>query len=163
LVTQVVLSFLGPVTSHALLPRSTTLSMASKSFLERTRLEQEQLGLSAAELGSLLMQQWELPAGIIEPVRDIDRVLLTPCKAPASEQKARMAFCYLCARLGEMLAAGKISDLATFEIDREQGPDLFYFKTYLQQPGLERLQEMLRKPELVGAINAMVMAMQSRR
>jgi len=162
LVTQVVLNFLGPVTSHSLLPRSAALAMSSKSFLDRTRLEQEQLGLCAAELGSLLMQQWQLPQSIIDPVRDIDRVLLVPCSAAASPQQARMAFCYLCARLGEMLAYGKIKDLARFELAQEPGPDLYYLQTYLQQPGLERLQDALRRPELVAAINAMSMAMNSK-
>jgi HD-like signal output (HDOD) protein len=161
LVTQVVLNFLGPVTSHSLLPRSAALGMASKSFLERTRLEQEQLGLCAAELGGLLMQQWQLPQSIIDPVRDIDRVLLEPCTATATPQQARKAFCYLCARLGEMLAHGKIKDLARFELAQEPGPDLYYLQTYLQQPGLERLQEALRRPEIVSAINAISMAMHS--
>jgi HD-like signal output (HDOD) protein len=162
LVTQVVLSFLGPVTSHALLPRSVALTMASKSFLERTRTEQDQLGLSAAELGSLLMQKWQLPAGLIEAVRDSGLVLVTPCEAAPAPHSARLAFCYFCARMGDKLAAGQIRDLAACDWTQEPDPDLYYLQTWLQQPGLERLPEVLHTPELVTSINAMVLAMHAR-
>ncbi len=159
LVTQVVLSFLGPVTSHALLPKNVMLGMASKSFLERSRMEQEQLGLCASELGTLLMQQWELPPGITEPVRQMDLVLTTPCGQMPSPAQERQAFCYACARLGEKLAGGSLQDLAAYALEQDSDPDLYYLQSYLQLPALERMPEMLRKPALAGAIQAMVLAM----
>jgi HD-like signal output (HDOD) protein len=162
LVTQVVLSFLGPLTSHALLPRDVALGMPTHSFLERSRIEQDALGLCAGELGSLLMQKWELPPGVVAPVREMDRVLRTPCGPTPSTRQARMAFCYFCARLGELLALGSVQDLSGFVIVQEQGPDLYYFQTYLQQPGLEQLQDALHRPEMVGSINAMLRALQTR-
>lgn len=162
LVTQVVLSFLGHVASHSLLPKDMVMAMMSKGLLERSRAEQEHLGLCSAEIGSLLMQKWELPQSIIDKVRDIDQVLVTPCDAD-QERSTRMAFCYFCARLGEKLAYGQVSDLATFHLEREPGPEFFHFRSYLQQPALKRLNEFLHKPELVLSINSMVQSMQLRR
>lgn len=160
LVTQVVLSFLGPVTSHALLPRNVALTMAGKNFLERSRTEQEHLGLCASELGSLLMQQWALPAGISEPVRDMGRILVSPCEAAPAQRDVRLAFCYFCARLGEKLASGQVRDLAAYAWEQDPDPDLYYLQTWLQQPGLEHLRAALHMPELVNNINAMVLSMQ---
>jgi HD-like signal output (HDOD) protein len=163
LVTHVVLSFLGPVASHALLRKDLVLAMATRGLLERTRVEQEHLGLCAAEIGSLLMQRWDLPQSIIDRVRDIDLVLVTPCD-PLQEQRAtRMAFCYFCARLGEKLALGEVKELAAFDIEQEQSPEFFHLQSYLQLPALARLPEYVHLPELVSSINSMVQSMRIRR
>lgn len=163
LVTQVVLSFLGHVASHSLLPKELVVSMMSKGLLERSRLEQEQMGLCAAEIGSLLMQKWELPSSIIERVRDIDLVLVTPFDKSLGPRATRMAFCYFCARMGERLANGTVKDLAAFQLEQEQSTELFHLQSYLQLPDLARLNEFLHMPELVSSINSMVQAMQIRR
>jgi HD-like signal output (HDOD) protein len=163
LVTQVVLSFLGHVASHSLLPKELVVSMMAKGLLERSRVEQEQLGLCAAEIGSLLMQKWELPASIIERVRDIDLVLVTPFDKALGARGTRMAFCYFCARMGERLANGSVRDLAAFQLEQDQSAELFHLHSYLQQPGIARLNEFLHMPELVSSINTMVQAMQIRR
>jgi HD-like signal output (HDOD) protein len=163
LVTQVVLSFLGPVASHSLLRKDLVLSMATRGLLERSRVEQEHLGLCAAEIGSLLMQSWELPKIIIDQVRDIDLVLVTPFETIQVQRASRMAFGYFCARLGEKLANGEITDLATYHLEQEQGPEFFHLLTYLQVPALAGLPEFLHLPELVSSINAMVHSMKVRR
>jgi len=162
LVTHVVLSFLGQVASHSLLPRPVVTAMMRKGMLERSRIEQNELGLCAAEIGSLLMRQWELPAVIIDRVRAIDSVLLTPCEQAEKEHRTAMAFCYLCARLGEKLARGEVKDLGAFQLDQEQGPEFYRLQTYLQLPDLAGLNDLLRLPEVVVPINAMVYAMQQR-
>jgi HD-like signal output (HDOD) protein len=162
LVTHVVLSFLGQVASHSLLPRHVAKALVTKGMLERSRIEQDELGLCAAEIGSLLMQQWELPAVIIDRVRAIDSVLLTPCGPPAEDHRTARAFCYLCARLGEKLARGEVKDLGTYQLDQEQGPEFYYLQTYLQLPELASLRDLLHLREVVTPINAMVYAMQQR-
>jgi HD-like signal output (HDOD) protein len=158
----VVLSFLGHVASHSLLPKEMVLSMVAKGMLERARVEQRELGLSAAEIGSLLMREWKLPAPIVESVRDIDSVLVTPCDPTQAERSTRMAFCYICARLGERLAYGEIKDLAEFDLRQEQSVEFFHAHAYLRLPGLVRLNEFLHMPEVVKSINAMVFSMQVR-
>lgn len=163
LVTQVVLSFLGHVASHSLLPTKVVIPMMGRGLLERSRIEQEGLGLCAAEIGSLLMRQWELPASISERVRAIDMVLFTPCEQAPSEQATAMAFCYFCARLGEKLARGELQDLASFRLDQESGPEFFHLHGYLQLGALARLNDALKAPELVASINTMAHAMHMRR
>jgi HD-like signal output (HDOD) protein len=163
LVTQVVLSFLGPVASHSLLRKDVVLPMATRGLLERSRVEQEHLGLCAAEIGSLLMQSWELPKSIIDNVRDIDLVLVTPCDPLQQQRASRMAFCYFCARLGEKLAKGEVKDLAAYDLEQEPNPEFFHLQSYLQLPALTRLTEFLHMPELVSSINTMVHTMQVRR
>ena len=162
LVTQVVLSFLGHVASHSLLPKEMVLPMIAKGMLERARVEQRELGLSAAEIGSLLMREWKLPAPIVESVRDIDSVLVTPCDAAQMERSTRMAFCYICARLGERLAYGEIKDLAEYDLRQEPSVEFFHAHSYLRLPGLVRLNEFMHLPEVVKSINAMVFSMQVR-
>ena len=163
LVTQVVLSFLGPVASHSLLRRELVLSMSGAGLLERSLLEQEHLGLCAAEIGSLLMQSWKLPQSIIDNVRDIDLVLVTPPAMVTGQRASRMAFCYVCARLGEKLAQGDVTDLAAYDLAQEPGPEYFHLQSYLKRPELARLTEFIHLPELVSSINTMVQSMQIRR
>jgi len=163
LVTQVVLSFLGHVASHSLLPKSLVMPMMAKGMLERARVEQRELGLSAAEIGSLLMREWELPDSIVTHVRDIDSVLVTPCDSTQLQRSTRMAFCYVCARLGERLAYGEIKDLAAFDLLQEQSVEFFHVHSYLNLPTLARLNEFLHMPEVVASINAMVFNMQLRK
>jgi HD-like signal output (HDOD) protein len=163
LVTQVVLSFLGHVASHSLLRKDLVVAMMSKGLLERSRVEQDHLGLCAAEIGSLLMQKWELPQSIIDRVRDIDQVLLSPCDPALGQRSTNMAFCYFCARMGEKLSYGSVKDLATFQLEQEQSPEFFHLQSYLQQSGIARLNEYLHMPEVVTSINTMVQSMQIRR
>jgi HD-like signal output (HDOD) protein len=163
LVTQVVLSYLGQLAAYSLMQPDAVALIARHDLLDRMRAEQEQLGLSATEIGSLLMQEWALPQSIIEDVRGIDLILVTPADARNGQHGARLALCYLCARLGERLANGEIIDLGTFDLMAQESPDFHHVRTYLDQPGVKRLIEFLHFPEVVGAINQMVSAMQLRR
>jgi len=162
LVTQVVLSFLGHVASHSLLSRVQLQQMMAKGMLERARVEQRELGLCAAEIGSLLMREWALPEPIVEGVRNIDLTLVTPFDA-AHAERVNTAFCYICARLGERLAFGEIQDLATVDLAADASLEFFHVQSYLKQPPLSRMNELLQSPELVASINAMVRSMRVRR
>jgi hypothetical protein len=73
-----------------------------------------------------------------------------------------MAFCYICARLGERLAYGEIKDLAEFDLRQEQSVEFFHAHSYLRLPGLVRLNEFIHLPEVVKSINTMVFSMQVR-
>ena len=136
--------------------------MIAKGMLERARVEQRELGLVSAEIGSLLMREWKLPASIVENVRDIDAVLVTPCDLTQVQRSTRMAFCYICARLGERLACGEIKDLSEFDLRQEQSVEFFHTHSYLSLPGLARLNEFMHMPEVVKSINGMIFSMQIR-
>ncbi len=67
------------------------------------------MSLSAGEVGGLLMNAWGLPEALVNDVRAIDRVLVTPHRANdtvANRPASRVS--YLCARLGERLATGQM-------------------------------------------------------
>ena len=163
LVTQVVLSYLGQLATYSMLPPEVVLAIANQDLLDRAMAEQEHLGLSAAELGSLLLQEWTLPQAIIDDVRGIDLILVTPLSAAHAQHGARWALCYLCARLGGKLATGEISELGAFDLAAQDSPDFYHLRSYLDQPSISRLVEFLRFPDVVFSINQMVGAMQVRR
>lgn len=162
LVTQVVLSFLGQLATVSLMPGERSVWIAENGLLERASAEQAQLGLAAAEIGSLLMQEWGLPASLIEEVREIDQILLTPPALMAPQRRTRLALCYLCARLGERLALGSLSDLCAFDPATDSSAELFYLRSYLVLPELARLVEFLHAPELGKSIQQMRLAMRAR-
>jgi len=124
-VTQVVLSFLGQQAPASLLPPARLRDLASQGFLERAKIEQAELGLCAGAIGELLMRAWALPPNVSDEVRDIDRVLTTPAQAFKAQRGARLALCYLSARLGERLASGELRDFAAFDLAAEQSPEFF--------------------------------------
>lgn len=146
--THVVLSFLGQLAIASLL-RSQGLSMGvGQDMASRTLSEQEQLGLSASEVGFLLMREWELPTPIIDKVRAIDRMLVTPASELAAPQGPRLALCYLSARLGERLVQGQIARITDFDPATDAGPDFHCLRSHLAQPELARLTEHLHSPEV---------------
>ena len=162
LVTQVVLSFLGHLATAALLPPDSILWSPGKGLLERASAEQLRLGLSATEIGSLLMQEWGLPASLIAEVAGIDRMLVTPVDQIEQGPSARLALCYFCARLGERLALGGVSDLAAFDLGADASIDFFYLRGHLDSPRLARLAEFLQSTELIKSVHQMQLAFLAR-
>jgi HD-like signal output (HDOD) protein len=155
LATQLVLSFLGHLAAVSLMPSDRSLWVAQNGLLERASAEQAQLGLSAAELGALLMQEWSLPANLIDEVKDIDRVLVTPAEAIETKRSRALALCYLCARLGERLSLGSLEDLAAFDPDADSSVEFFHLRSHLDSPRLARLAEFLQAPDMVRSVKKM--------
>lgn len=152
LVTQGVLSFLGQLTMTALLPTSGPAWGPHADLLARTQAEQAALGLGAAEVGALLMQAWDLPTSIIDNVRDIDSLLVTPADSQDPRRGSRLALCYLCARLGERLAQGQLADLATWDVLGDSSVDMLHLQGYLDAPALARLPELLRSAAVLQVV-----------
>jgi HD-like signal output (HDOD) protein len=155
LVTHLVLSFVGQLATVSLLPAHAAVATAKLGLLGRVQQEQEHLGLASAEIGSLLMQEWTLPPSIVQDVHDIAAILVTPAAALDAQRGPRLALCYLCARLGERLALGTLSELSTFDPLTEPDPDFFHLQSYLAAPALARLMEHLHAPELQLAVAQM--------
>jgi len=107
-------------------------------------------------MGDLLMRAWALPPNVSDEVRDIDRVLTTPAQAFKAQRGARLALCYLSARLGERLASGELRDFAAFDLAAEQSPEFFFMRQHLADPELARLPEFLAAPELLSATRRMI-------
>jgi HD-like signal output (HDOD) protein len=159
LVSAVVLSFIGRLAITAAVSRGSLDSIAHGGLLARTVAEQKVLGLGAAQIGRLLMRDWGLPARIIDDAADIDGVLVTPVAGFAPDRAARLALCYLAARLGERLAGDEAATLAEFDLGNEDAPEFFHLRSYLALPQLARAQQAVRAPEVEAGVLRVLAAM----
>ncbi|GAB3186649.1 hypothetical protein GCM10027292_11690 [Hydrogenophaga aquatica] len=162
MVTQAVLSFLGHMVAMSLQPAEATLANARSGFLERTRREQETLGLCAGELGCLMMKQWEMPDAIIEDVRAVDRILTTPPKQLDSHRGLRLALSYYSARVAEKLATGEWADLSQAAPEALRGSEFFHLQThFMVHPRLKLLAQDFRDPAFVAEMTGMLQSVRS--
>lgn len=162
LVAQVLLSFLGHLATTTLLAERTGAAPpAAGNLLARTRAAQDTLGLGPAEIGGLLLQAWGLPATIVDGVRAIDRVLVTPAGALPASAGAQLALAHLCARLGEQLAAadapaaaspGGLAGLSAGLLEAEEN---FHLRAHLATPVLARLGDHLQASDLALAMQGL--------
>lgn len=158
-VSAVVLSFLGRLATVARTPLPILQAIPARDLLERTRAEQDKLDLPAVEIGRLLMTEWALPASLIADAADLDRLLVTP---PAADARGtRLALGYLCARLGERLASGELTDLATLDLAADTSTELHHWRGVLAQRPLARVGELVRSRDLVTAIDRMRAALRA--
>ncbi len=153
LVTLVVLSFLGRLAATATMPRGLLATIPVGGFLERTRNEQSALGLSAAEIGGLLMRDWELPDSLVDDVRRVDPVLVE--RSPDFD----LALCYLSARLGEQLAGAELQRLSDFDLVRSERVDFHRIQGRLARPDWLALAEALHDPALAQSMEKMALAL----
>ena len=158
LVTQVVLSYLGHQAALSLLTPAQVQELQRQDLLTRTQQEQAWLGLGGAELGRLLMQSWELPEAIVSAVTAVDGWLEQPANANNASTTGT-ALCYLCSRLGEKLAFGEWTDLASHPLQDDNSIDLLVVKHQLLSTHGDRLSEALAAPELQQALQPMLEAM----
>jgi HD-like signal output (HDOD) protein len=152
LVTQIVLAYLGQLATASLLYQQGNDSLPPTRLQDRVRDEQQQLGLAAAEIGGLLMEIWGLPSGIVDDVRDIDRLLVAPIGGRDPDRRIRQALGYLCVRLGDRLASGELTDLAGFDLAGDAGPELFYLHASLTAPLEAQLADALHSPDVLHAV-----------
>lgn len=162
MVTQAVLSFLGHMVAMSLQPAEATLANARSGFLERTRREQEALGLCAGELGCLMLKQWDMPDAIIEDVRAIDRILTTPPKQLDTHRGLRLALSYYSARVAEKLATGEWADLSEAAPEALRGSEFFHLQThFMVHPRLKLLAQDFRDPVFVAEMTNMLQSVRS--
>ena len=156
--TQTVLSFVGDFAVLTLLPADAALASWQHALLQRTRMQQEVLGLNASVAGSLLMRAWGLPDGITAGVEDIGALLVTPAPTTADARALRLALCYVCARIGEAIAMGRVQDPAQVDPAAAGSAELHYVQTYLRRPEFARLAEHLHAPDARLALARMIAA-----
>ena len=154
--TQVVLSFVGQLATASLIPMSGLEKWLERGRLERARLEQELLGLSATEIGGLLMKSWELPEELVNDVSGVGRQLVSPFMSTDPKHAPRFALGYLCARLGERLALGQLDSLEGYNPLQDGGVDTYHLRASLAHPALAKLDQALALPELHAAIDQML-------
>lgn len=155
MVTQVVLSFLGPMAALTLMPEDRAASMPAMNLLERTQTEQDLLGISGSALGQLLMTTWGLPGTIVQQVARMDACLEQPLPAARPEATAT-ALSYWCARVGEQLARSTPDQWEAFQWDSEDSLDTALARPYLKAVLAERLTHTLRDPVIVQSMSALM-------
>jgi HD-like signal output (HDOD) protein len=155
LVSQVVLSFLGRLATAATMPHALLTRIPQRGLLARAVAEQEALGLTAGEIGRLLMADWGLPEPVASDAADIDTVLHQPFRSFEPVHASRLALCYLAARLGERLAGDPQADLQSFDLHGDPDPEWHHLRGYLQHPALMLLDEQLKAKPLLEAIERM--------
>lgn len=156
LTSAVLLSFLGGLAVTVAMPKPLLGRIPARNHFDRSRAEQALLGLSAGEIGRLLMQQWELPPAVIDAVAAIDQRLHTAHSREGDAATLREAFGYLCARLGERLAWGEMDTMAGYELARDTSTELALVRPLAQDARFAALLEQLQAPQTVGRIDAML-------
>jgi HD-like signal output (HDOD) protein len=154
--TQVVLGFVGHLSAASLMPPSALNDWLALGRLERAKREQEVMNLSAGEVGGLLMATWGLPEALVEGVKSIDRLLITPTSASDTVETARQALSYLCARLGERLSQGQLKSLEGYDPFQDVCADTFYLNQHLRNPMLRQLPAALASTEIQEAMQQML-------
>ena len=146
LVSAVVLSFLGRLAVLARTPLPIVATIPARDLLARATAEQARLGLPASEIGRLLMTAWELPPSVVADAADIDRCLVD---TPAGDARGnRLALGYLCARLGERLAADEVDDLQALDLMADAGPELFHWLPVTERRPFAKLAAALQAADL---------------
>ncbi len=156
LATQVVLGFVGQLATASLIPPTGLAQWLGRDRLERARIEQELLGLSASEVGAVLMTSWALPESLVADVADSGRLLVTEPGRIDPARLPRLALAYLCARLGERLALGQLASLSDYYPQDDASVDTHHLRAALAHPALAaKLDAALQAPELQAAVQQM--------
>lgn len=155
LVTQVVLSYLGPLAAYSLLDNASVLRLSHYTPVERARAEQAALGLCGTEIAKLLLQTWKVPPSLIADASVIAQTMVEPCPTPGDARCARLALCYLCTQIGAALAAGSILHVQTLDIASSDRIELHFLPSYLEHPSFARLGDFLKMPEIVSLAKQM--------
>lgn len=157
LATQVVLGFVGPLATASLMPPTGLTAWLGNDRLARARQEQDLVGLSASEMGAVLMKTWELPEALVADVADSGRLLVTDPHGMDLARLPRLAMAYLCMRLGERLALGQLTSLQGYYPQDDATVDTHHLRTALSHPALaSRLDAALQAPELQATVRQML-------
>lgn len=147
--TQLVLHFLGRFAAAALLhAEAGAPAPLPAAWQARALEEQQRLGLSAGEIGSLLLQDWGLPAPMEAPTRGIARIAFVAQPTPAPAYAARLALNALCASLAERIARGQLTALQDYAPEQDPHEDLQALRPHLPDAQLAAVGEVLRDPEM---------------
>lgn len=152
LVSAVLLSFLGRIAIAAAAPRTLLAPLSRQDPVQRMHAEQEALGLTAGQIGRLLMLEWKLAAPLVDCAAGIETLPLHRPAAFAPDQGALLALGYLCVRMGERIACGESRSLATFAAEGDEPAESFHWREHLQHPALAAAVRRLRSGEFDGLL-----------
>ncbi len=147
LVSAVLLSFLGRIAIAAAAPRALLAPLSRQDPVQRMHAEQEALGLTAGQIGRLLMLEWKLAAPLVDCAAGIETLPLHRPAAFAPDHGALLALGHLCVRVGEHIACADSRSLATFDPGGDERAECFHWCEHLQHPALAAATQRLRSGE----------------
>jgi HD-like signal output (HDOD) protein len=147
LVSAVLLSFLGRIAVAAAAPRALLALLSQHDPLQRLQAEQEALGLTAGQIGRLLMLEWKLDAPLVDCTAALETLPLHRAATFDTDDGALLALGYLCVRLGERIVCGELRSLATFDPETEARPEWLHWREHLQHPALVAVVQRLHSGE----------------
>lgn len=162
LATEALLAFIGHFAMLQLMPAGAGLANLRAGLVQRTRAEQDAVGLNATFLGALLMRNWGLPATLVDGVSNIARMLVTPPGAKPAAQDTASALCFACVRIAERIAFESLQDVELVDFRTETGADTACLRAWLELPALAKFHDHLHTPELRNSIRRMITAVGKR-
>jgi HD-like signal output (HDOD) protein len=157
----VVLGFLGRLAIAAAVPRGLLERIPPRDFVRRIVAEQATLGLTAVQIGRLLMRQWGLPSDVADAPAAIDETVLRPWSPELPSSDVRSAFGYVCARLAEQIAHGERFALQPFDLAQADGDEWTCARSYLADAQFAGLIAQLQEPAVRERVHALQQTMHS--
>ncbi len=156
--TQALLSSLGTLAIISNKPELAKVYSSETTLFERTKIEQDVLGVNSALVGTLLAREWELPGSIINGIKHS----LLPMTLPAKEcpiDKTALAdtvLCYSCCRIGDLAAYRNLIDVADSQLLIREDIELFYLPQYIKKTQLDTMINYLENPIIRSKLNTMI-------
>lgn len=160
LTTHAVLAHLGDLALPAL-PGSRPDFAGELDLVTRLTREQEQLGVSSVTVGTILMQEWRLPAPMIREVEAIGRLVVTPPDSRDPGRAAHRGLVYAAMRVAAAIVCQRVREPGELRIAPATEPALYHLQAYLALPALARLPEILAQPEVATTLARMIAAARS--
>lgn len=143
LLSYILLACVGRLATLTAMPGRLLAQIPARGYLSRAATEQAVFGLSAAEIGRLLMHSWGLPAAVVDEAAEVEAVLFAPYAAWEAARASRLGLCYLAIRLGERLAHDPGNSLDDFDLLDDPDAELHHVRAYLQNPGFAAVDRHL--------------------
>lgn len=160
--TQTLLAYIGNLAIISYKPALAYYYTENYSLFERTKMEQQELGVHAAMIGSELAEAWQLPQEIIEGIRHN----LLPLGVPPAEcllQGTALRDCvitYVCCRAAEMIINQQLKDVAELNWMDERLLELFYLPAYINQTDLKACLDLHKKQAFRSEVNKLIQKFQ---
>lgn len=156
--TQALLSYIGNLAILSYKPELATTYLQTPTLFERIQLEQQELGVNSALVGSELARHWELPEELITGIKNSFIPLNLPaieCNLPVDNLRS-LVFCYFCCRMAELIITNKIDDIATINWQDPEHREFFYLIGYLYKTNLQDILSLQHRPDFRNEINKLL-------
>ncbi|KTD50516.1 HDOD domain protein [Legionella rubrilucens] len=156
--TRALLAYIGNLAIITYKPQLAYYLIENYSLFDRTKIEQQELGLNAAIVGSELAQAWQLPQEIVEGIRHHLLPLgVPPAHCPLEGDALRdCVITYVCCRAAEIIINQGLTDVADLNWADERFLELFYLPAYLHRADLKTCLDLTKKQVFRSEVNKMI-------